>query len=386
MKRRKCGFTLVELLVVIAIIGILIALLLPAIQAAREAARRMECTNKLKQLVLAQHNHHDVYGFIPNSRVQRSMGCEKWHNKYVTDPVAYNHSMYSFLIPTLPYIEQASIYDQIASNIAAARAGTAAIYNYESAAATCPFSQPISAYWCPSDPNAPQPAARMQRTNYRACRGDIYAAGDNDAPRGPYRRGDITTVKLTDILDGTSNTVLIGESIVSIFSETNVSMQYPVRGGIATLTGLDGNGTTNAASIIGLARDPADNNLLRDPYVYASSFYRALGGVYTVGRNVTAFFTMTPPNTPSACASSYPDGNPSVITASSYHSGGANVGMGDGSVRFISETIDCGKTSCDVRTATGVATGSVPAQFIGPSIWGVWGAMGSVAGGESTSL
>lgn len=383
---KKRGFTLVELLVVIAIIGILIALLLPAVQAAREAARRMQCTNKLKQLVLAQHNHVDTYGFLPNTRVQRSMGCTKYEESSAVNP-DFMFSMYSWLVPTLPYIEQSASYEKIAAHLPGIIAGTStSYYSIYDTIMDSPFSQPVSALWCPSDSRASQGPGHMQRTNYRACKGDIYTGGDRDSPRGAYRRGDVTTMDLTGILDGTSNTALIGEAIIAIFTETNVAMQYPALGGVAILAGMSTEGGTNAASVIGLPRDPTDFNLLKDTFKYAAHFGRAPGGCYGNGRCVTTFFTMTPPNTPTATDSDYTDQTRTITTASSYHSGGANVGMADGSVRFISETIDCGNVSCTVRTETGVAIGYVADQYIGPSLWGVWGALGSVAGGETNSL
>src|SRR5438874_1669093 len=97
---RGSGFTLVELLVVIAIIGVLVALLLPAVQAAREAARRTQCSNNLKQLGLAMHNYHDVAGRLP-CNINRVGGATNDRNQA------------SQLVNLLPYIEQKSLYDQI---------------------------------------------------------------------------------------------------------------------------------------------------------------------------------------------------------------------------------------------------------------------------------
>lgn len=107
---RKRGFTLVELLVVIAIIGILIALLLPAVQAAREAARRSQCTNNLKQLGLALHNFHDVNNRLPASS----------HDPIFLDPTYRDYrgerDKWSYLVLILPYIEQKALYDDLVQN------------------------------------------------------------------------------------------------------------------------------------------------------------------------------------------------------------------------------------------------------------------------------
>lgn len=120
-KRDRRAFTLVELLVVIAIIGVLIALLLPAVQAAREAARRSQCTNHLKQLGLACHNMHDTIGYFPSMNWQRGMCVEKnlaqgWAgDAYNTDTnkLTVAAARISYLVPLLPFMEQVAAYDEI---------------------------------------------------------------------------------------------------------------------------------------------------------------------------------------------------------------------------------------------------------------------------------
>ncbi|MDZ7618093.1 MAG: DUF1559 domain-containing protein, partial [Patescibacteria group bacterium] len=103
------AFTLVELLVVITIIGILISLLLPAVQSAREAARRMQCMNNLKQLALAIHGYHGVYQILPASKIQ-----------YGTD--SYTHVLMPWTVAILPYVEQQALFDVWDSNVSAAAA------------------------------------------------------------------------------------------------------------------------------------------------------------------------------------------------------------------------------------------------------------------------
>src|SRR5690606_35651696 len=106
MRRARSGFTLVELLVVIAIIGVLVALLLPAVQQAREAARRMQCSNNLKQMGLALHNYHDTYGSFP----PRATGTTHGPNGD-----SHNNGRLNGLIPLLPFLEQGAMYDRIAT-------------------------------------------------------------------------------------------------------------------------------------------------------------------------------------------------------------------------------------------------------------------------------
>ena len=393
-KVRRQGFTLVELLVVIAIIGILIALLLPAIQAAREAARRMECTNKIKQIALAQHNHHDVYGYLPSSNNQQSMGGAQWDVVWSeANAAAYWERYVGFLVPTLPYVEQVSLYEEIKQFLEPITIGggsTGSIV-YEDGR---PYSRPVSAYWCPSDPKAQSRKNRFCPTNYRGCRGDMAVGGLTDNPRGIYRTGNVNGTRIivafADITDGTSNTLLISEGIIPIFSENYAAdtIQHPYRGGITTMV-VESN--TNTAACIAAPRDPSDPMLLATA-VHASrdNPSRVPGALFHIGGGLTCFIAAVSPNGP-YCVRSYTtdynacDGR-SYSTASSYHSGGVNVAMADASVRFVSNTINVGNTGVTINAASCGGATTDYQNFVGPSLWGVWGALGSMNGSESVTL
>lgn len=375
---KKQGFTLVELLVVIAIIGVLIALLLPAVQAAREAARRMECANKLKQLALAQHGHHDVYDYLPNQSVQRSMGVVQ----YEASGKGFYTSIYGFLVPTLAYVEQIALYDAIKARIDESKIITTTTPWYTlSIYSGNPFEKRIDAFLCPSDPNNlcflgkgdSESYERAATTNYHGCIGDRYIRGnaEYDAPRAIYRRGDKATVRLTDVLDGTSNTAMISEMIVYNYSGKN-----PVRGGIVIQSIGE---TSNISECTAAARDPDDFNLFNAEFTLGGSppgYYRLPGRGFGTGYiSVTGFLTVVPPNGPNCARVNTVSDSWVSIPPSSFHAGGVNLAMADASVRFVSDTIDVGNPS-----ATPVGTYETA---IGESPWGIWGALGTINGGES---
>jgi len=194
--RKRSGFTLVELLVVITIIGILIALLLPAVQAAREAARRMQCTNNLKQMGLALHNYHTTWALFPPGIVgKRSRDTSK------------RQLAWSLFI--LPYLEQQAIYDQFDQNLA-----------YDHADNDEATSHVIDAYICPS---TNQRFDSRKREVTGQGRGAIDYGGMfgpcGSFPDFPCGGGVMTwenddeafSVAIADIRDGTSNTIVIGE-------------------------------------------------------------------------------------------------------------------------------------------------------------------------------
>lgn len=211
MSHRHRGFTLVELLVVIAIIGVLVALLLPAVQSAREAARRMQCTNNLKQFGLAFHNHHDTYGFFPS-------GGEGW--TYAPDysgngaPEIAPRQRAGWGFQVLTYIEQQAIWSGSGQPDVAARqrqAIGAALPVFH-----CPSRRlakalpPVDSWYGPSG-NYPH-----AQTDYAGSNGE--QTGVIVPTRGDQTWGDAGSISFANINDGTSNTLLIGEKRLNIAS------------------------------------------------------------------------------------------------------------------------------------------------------------------------
>jgi len=361
------GFTLVELLVVIAIIGVMVGLLLPAVQAAREAARRMQCSNNLKQLALGVHNHHDTYKRFPASN-----NDPRWQSKlnggFVWDRLG-------FLTHLLPYIEQQALYEQIEPFHRGGGVPWAFWDTSVDPRVPGPFATNIATLRCPSDtvqiaPEDPRP------TSYHCNRGDIYMNSHDWEWRGAFANGLQGQCDFGKIKDGTSNTVMLAEVVIGRQAGTDPA-SHPIKGGVARTVAINVGGQFSPAVCLAV-RGP-NNTLANAPAVQENWG----NGGWGAGRRwadslnlFSGFFTIIPPNGPNCAHDNAEDG--AQTPPSSYHSGGVNVAMCDGGVRFVSESIDAGDL-----------TRSMPAQpgnsrtYQGPSLWGVWGAMGSVAGGES---
>ncbi|MDR1269811.1 MAG: DUF1559 domain-containing protein [Planctomycetaceae bacterium] len=365
MRSSLFGFTLVELLVVIAIIGVLIALLLPAVQAAREAARRMQCSNNLKQMGLALHTYHDTY---------ESFVAFKSGPKYSrTTPVYDIWNMYSYIIHLLPFVEQTARYEQIYSYC----------HSLDDDDAT-EFKGTVNCYFCPSDGNANKPsdsgaaAAGLPghtKISYMACMGDAFGGtqewNNNGIKRGIFMGPHDKWTSFSTVTDGTSNTVAFSESVTyATMNGTDLKGNIAVLGAGTSIT--DGNWSNNRATIRQqclAARDSADSRQITNP---AEDKFNCRGWDWRGAPPQNAFSTVLQPNSPSCAENTQPKYGQVLMTATSNHTGGVNVSMTDGSVRFISDTIDHGAITND-----GVTTG--------PSRFGVWGAIGSASGDESQS-
>jgi len=322
--RPRRGFTLIELLVVIAIIGVLIALLLPAVQAAREAARRAQCTNNMKQLGLALHNYHDSVGAFPIGR----MGIG-----YDYSPQRGQRRTWAF--STLPFFEQNNLFNAINFNL-----------QFYEAANTTIIRTPLNAFQCPSDspsiqePDTPYPRAKG---NYAANWGNTHFYQDEarsgwpnpyntgplglqGAPMGVYFNGapfrGNRSAPLSAFTDGTSNTVMLAEVIIG---PNAAGGAYDHRGDIF---------------------NDDYNCTMFHTYTPPNSKIPDQMGGDTNGRPWCSYGLL--PNTPPCTGGAIP-----FNAARSRHPGGVNALFGDGSVKFIKESI-----AIDVWRAVGSMQGA----------------------------
>ncbi|QDS90639.1 Type II secretion system protein G precursor [Rosistilla ulvae] len=316
--RPKRGFTLVELLVVIAIIGILVGLLLPAVQAARESARRMQCSNNMKQLGLALHNYHDTYRTFPAYRQKAG------------NPSALDFQGYGPMIPLLPYIEQTAVYDLIKTTsrdfylpITSAVDGLVA-------------GMPMDAFTCPS--NLPFPSSTVRGgSSYAVCAGSNIGWTVAESRRNGVFGMDVPT-KMARIIDGTSNTIMLGEHLSgdgddSLYrKKADLVRAQPWTA--ANESTAQGPITDGEMAAYGQACEAGSNN--------HTSYYG-----YRWGRPVyiyTVFNTLAPPNWkyPSCmtCATCGAGDSSGVYPSRSRHPGGAMHTLADASVRFMTETVE----------------------------------------------
>lgn len=301
----RAGFTLIELLVVIAIIAVLIALLLPAVQQAREAARRSQCQNNLKQLGLAIHNYHDIHGVIPSEGI------------WGLAPAGGGEMLprnYSWLTLILPQIEQAGLHSAINFSLP--------LWGQTLPSGDTIVSQQIPVFRCPSDAGFDDASEThgVSITNYVGAEGYDWHPRDNSSLGGVFTLQG--KVPFNDVKDGLSNTIFVGETISMGFT-----------GGAIKTTGT-GTPIKSAASAYTRAA------LLATPFAdaHVNAGYPHPDGSGIISGHGASFRSAPRFYKPTYIAAwginaNYPG-------PSSEHTGGAQFLMGDGSVKFLSETMD----------------------------------------------
>jgi prepilin-type N-terminal cleavage/methylation domain-containing protein/prepilin-type processing-associated H-X9-DG protein len=297
MSRNRSAFTLVELLVVIAIIGVLVALLLPAVQAAREAARRMSCSNNLKQFVVASHTYHDTNLVFPAGR---------------------NAHQISTHAALLPFVEQTALHELVDYSV-----------SWNHANNTVARGTSIKFFNCPSDPQSSVPAG-YAGTSYRANQGSGILWGlpptnpsnsnfGMPEPNGVFYSD--TYLNMASITDGTSSTAAFSEHQKGDFNQ-----------GVATLADTLAPGTTPANADEAMAQCNAI-----DPLDLSYQGRSDIGAPWLQGyHSTTVYMHVLPPNGRSCM---YPPGR-IATSAASQHPGGVMMALCDGSVRFVSQTIN----------------------------------------------
>ncbi len=381
---RPFQFSLKSLFVVMAVVALFLGLIPPALNTARENARRAQCVNNLKQWGLAMHNYHTAYECFPFMRCGTGAWTPEGGDPYTPTILPNsNADQLSGWIPLTPYIESNPLYRNIVNGVGSPPAlpwgpspdlGANPVWSN--------FSVQFTPLLCPSDHGGRHKQANQYgRNNYVFCLGDsisnndwvipnpVTADSNFTPPRGIF--GWHTGTRIADIRDGISNTIAGSERAIAMDPQS-------VKGGIVPEKVDENYRPSQCLAYAGL------NGKLTTPGVALSGLCWVNGHACFVG-----FTTCLPPNAPSCGLTTQPagyfkGGSGGIYSASSYHPGGANALVGDGSVRFISNDIDTG----DLNNSEAAPYAAVPGQPATPltpnqpSRWGVWGQMGSKAGGE----
>lgn len=400
IRKSRLGFTLVELLVVIAIIGVMVGLLLPAVQAAREAARRMSCGNNFKQIGLGLHNYHAAYNKLPlhgTGTHPPGTGINAWNGVDNT-----SNMRLSMLVGLTPFIEQQALWEQISSPLIGRTDRQAinpgGIIPWPAMGPTPdrlqypPWASDISTFRCPSDPGVGLPA--LGRTNYVACTGDstlqsrrgylniaanavvpyVATTGTANALRAAGRGVFVKGLQtgLRDILDGTANTIAMGEIATDLGDRD-----------IRTI------GSTQNANVNPFINNPLQCrettpgiDPLRPRFWIAGTLSNPNGRGFRWAEAFPDFgmcLTILPPNT-EMCGMGGSDRD-NIASMSSRHQGGTHVLMADGAVKFITDSIEAGNSRNPMVRNGGTGTFAPGSK----SPYGLWGALGTRAAKEVVS-
>ncbi|MEO1614886.1 MAG: DUF1559 domain-containing protein [Planctomycetota bacterium] len=409
LRHHRAGFTLVELLVVIAIIGILVGLLLPAVQAAREAARRMSCSNNFKQVGLALHNYHSAFKGLPiqmggTSGGDRNRGVPG--RDWFAPGDESNRLTLGFLVGLMPFAEQQGLWEQISNpnSTDLENPGTVRVPPWPPMGPTItdedntlqlgpnlrntayqPWVTEVPMLRCPSDPGTGLPA--MGRTNYAACIGDgvdFVADGAYSRDLQPVTsraiairasgRGVFVTrerMRFRDILDGLSNTIAAGE----IATDLGDRDKRTIPRAHFSFTAARDNPLRCANEV-----DPTRPQFWDPSITSLGAANQGRGFRWASGTaTYTSMNTIRPPNS-ELCVTFFDTGQ-GMLPASSRHQGGVHVLMADGAVIFLTDSIEAGNQMA--RTVSSRSDSQFPPGAESP--YGLWGSLGTRANREVIS-
>ncbi len=361
--RKSRGFTLVELLVVIAIIGVMVGLLLPAVQAAREAARRMSCGNNFKQIGLGLHNYHSSYNKMPMQLGGTAYGS--W-GPAKSDRQPGNNRNLNFLVGILPFVEQQALWEQISSPIADTPTPFPPMGPEATETTYVPWRTEVAGFRCPSDPQKTN-NGETGRTNYGPCLGDTAAGatacgvdkfGNGNANKSECRGAFFPRqyMGFRDMEDGTANTILCGE--LNTDNNTNDMTTIAIEN-LGDLWWPGGpSGAANHATVKALINPAKPKFLLSN----ANSRGRGTNWALAIAQH-TAVMAIRPPNSWNMGEGWYE--SEGIYSMSSRHQGGAHVLMCDGAVKFVTDSVDAGNQD------------GPNANRGNESPYGIWGALGT---------